>query len=157
MSYELCMGEEEKVYNRAIRFVSIRPRSEKEIHLWFRRKKIASNVIDKVFNQLKNVGFVDEAAFVLWWVDQRLSFRPKSLRVIRLELLNKGVTREIIDDVLESSDIPPEIETARELVKKFEGRLRNLDTEKRKEKLIANLSRRGFEWEVIRKLVDLDE
>lgn len=148
------LSDEERVYSRALRFVSIRPRSEKEIRFWFKRKRISSGVVEKVFNQLERAGFVGDKAFASWWIEQRLAFRPKSLRVIKLELLSKGVSREIIDEVLASSDISSELETARELVKKFEGRLGNLDTEKRKEKLVANLSRRGFDWEVIRKLVD---
>ena len=151
------LSDEERVYGRALRFVSIRPRSQKEIRFWFKRKRIASGVVQRVFNQLERAGFVDDKAFASWWVEQRLAFRPKALRLIKLELLSKGVAREIIDEVLAISDVPSELETARELVKKFEGRLGNLGPKKRKEKLIANLSRRGFGWEVIRKLVDLDK
>lgn len=150
------LGDEERVYNRAIRFVSIRPRSEKEIRLWFKRKKIPSDVTGKVFNQLKSAGFVDDRAFVLWWVDQRIAFRPKSLRVIKLELLDKGVSREVIDEVLANSQMPSEFETASELKKRLDARLGNLSSDKRRERLIAFLARRGFDWEVIRKLVDLN-
>src|SRR3989338_8918908 len=100
------LSDEERVYGRALRFVSIRPRSQKEIRFWFKRKRIASGVVQRVFNQLERAGFVDDKAFASWWVEQRLAFRPKALRLIKLELLSKGVAREIIDEVLAISDVP---------------------------------------------------
>lgn len=154
--------EEEKIYNKVLRFATLRPRSEKEIKFWFKRKRVYFSqnklvypeVAEGVFNRLKSLGLVDDAAFAKWWVDQRLTFRPKSQRVLSMELSQKGVNREIIDQALEVVD---DKSVASNLARGRLTKLMHLPPEVRQKKLSDFLARRGFSWEVIKKVVDLND
>ncbi|MBI4033198.1 MAG: regulatory protein RecX [Candidatus Blackburnbacteria bacterium] len=148
-------SDEEKVYNKILRFATLRPRSEKEINVWFKRKKIPTKLHERVFNRLKNLGLVDDKAFASWWIEQRLTFRPKGRRAIFFELRQKGVSEDIIEDVLGTIGFPQEVELARDLVAKKLPRFKDFPVEEKKKKLVGLLVRRGFSWETIRKAVDV--
>lgn len=144
-------AEEEKIYNRVLRFATLRPRSEKEITYWFQRKKVPQDLREGCFNRLKSIGLVDDIAFAKWWIDQRLTFRPKSRRALFVELRQKGVDRKIIEQALEVVD---DKSIASSLKRRRLLRLTHLPVEIRQRKLSDFLARRGFSWETIKAVVD---
>lgn len=148
---------EERVYGNAINFVTMRARSEKEIKLWFKRKKIDTNTETEIFNRLKSINLVDDKKFAAWWVEQRLTFRPKSRRALRMELKQKGVSEEIIDEALKDPDLTSEKETAKDLLSKNTKKFARYPEKERKKKMIGFLGRRGFSWEIIKKAIEIDE
>ncbi|MAG59577.1 hypothetical protein CMO96_02190 [Candidatus Woesebacteria bacterium] len=145
-------AEEEKVYNKVLRFVTSRPHSEYEIKLWFRRKKVNPEQVERVFDRLKNLDMVDDKVFARWWIEQRLTFRPKSQRALIVELRQKGVEREVIEDVLANVEFN-EVEVAQKVAEKQKGRLKNLPQDLRNRKLSEYLARRGFSWEVVKQIL----
>lgn len=146
-------AEEGKVYNHVLRFATLRPRSEKEIKLWFRRKKVLPAVGEAVFNRLKNLDLVDDEKFAKWWAEQRAEFRQKSRRMLSMELRQKGVSRDVIEKVLAEVDIPDEIALARKAAEKKLRTLRG-DFEEQRKKLSEFLARRGFNWSTIKQVID---
>lgn len=146
-------AEEEKVYNRVLRFATTRPRSEKEVRDWFKRKKVLPSVIEPVFNRLKSLSLVNDEEFARWWVQQRAEFRQKSRRVLGLELRQKGVAREISEKVLENADIPKEVDLAKKAATKKLRTLRG-DLNENKKKLSDFLARRGFSWDTVKTVVE---
>ncbi len=142
---------EDKIYNRVLRFATLRPRSEKEIKFWFQRKKVPQDIQNDVFNRLKNAHFVDDTEFAKWWVDQRLTFRPKSKRALSIELSQKGVDREIISQALEAVD---DKAVASVLAKRRLMRLADYPPDVQRQKVSDFLARRGFSWETIREVVE---
>lgn len=144
----------EKIYGRALRFTSLRPRSEKEIKLWFKRKNIDSPLTEEVFNKLKNIRLIDDETFAKWWVGQRREFRPRSKMALISELKQKGIVREIIDKVLREIDTSSELEFAKRVALKKLRVLSGLPFDKKKKKLFGFLGRRGFSWETANKTID---
>lgn len=149
--------QEEKIYNKVVRFATFRPRSEHEINLWFKRKNISTTLTERVFNRLKNLGLVNDKAFSEWWIEQRVTFRPKARRALFFELRQKGVGKDVIESALATMDFPQEAVLALALVAKRLPRLKDLPIEERKKKLVGFLSRRGFSWETIKKAVDVGD
>ena len=54
------MGDFEKFYNIALRFLAYRPRSEKEVRDYLTRKKNESSIIERVIVKLREQKFVDD-------------------------------------------------------------------------------------------------
>lgn len=144
---------EEKIFLRAIEFGMRRPRSEREFNLWFRRKKVEESLQGETLQKLTNLGLVNDLAFAKWWVEQRSFFRPKSRRVLKLELAQKGISREIIDEVLQDKELPSEDEQILKIAQKRWERLKNLEPRTRKQKLSEFLARRGFSWDNIKEAI----
>ena len=147
---KISESSSEAVYNKALRFATLRPRSEHEISLWFKRKNISTIMSSQVFNRLKNLGLVNDKAFSEWWIDQRVTFRPKGRKALFFELRQKGVARDTIESVLKNVEVPSETALAAELVAKKLSRFKDLPEEERKKKLVRFLARRGFSWDIIK-------
>jgi regulatory protein len=144
-------GEEDKAYNRALNYLSYRPRSRREIDRYLQERGVPQEQIDAVVGRLERVGFLDDEAFARFWVENRERFRPRGLHALRYELRVKGVSGEIIDRVLETVDAA---ESAYRSAEKKARQLRSLDQQTFYRKMIGFLSRRGFAYEVAREATD---
>ncbi len=161
----------EKLLNAAFRFVSYRPRSEKEVRDFLRKKltqwKISATLTtDKVIERLREYGYLDDKKFTSWWIEQRNTFKPKGQRLLKQELLHKGISRALIDEELAfgsdnvNSDrrqnrlLLSEKELARQAVQKKLDRWRILPTIDRKKKVFGFLTRRGFSSDTISGVID---
>ena len=143
----------DKLLQKAIKFISIRPRSQKEILSYLQRKSSKNQEKQKiVLRELLNLGLVDDEAFVDWWLEQRATFRPKGKRALKMELRFKGIERDLIERSL-AEKVDEEALAKKSALKKMFS-LKGLPPEAQKEKLIGFLSRRGFSWEIIRKTLD---
>jgi len=149
------MGDFEKFYNVALRFLSYRPRSEKEARDNFKRKKAEPSVIEKIIAKLKEQKFINDEEFAKWWIEQRTSFKPRSLRLIKIELRQKGISQEVIQEVINDSRLMiNDLEQAKKLVEKRIERVQNLSKQEIYQKLGGFLARRGFDYETIKQSID---
>jgi len=91
-------------FNAALHYLSYRPRSEAEIRQRLYRHGFGDDEVNKVVRDLKEQKLIDDAAFARYWRDNRLSFNPRSGRLIKDELRGKGVALEIADEVTRGLD-----------------------------------------------------
>ena len=145
-------GEFQKTSDKLINYCILRPRSKKEIELWMRRKKVHESMYKDLLNKLKRLDLLDDEKFAMWWVKQRLEFRNKSKRELILELRIKGIDKNTIDDVLANTNIDDE-SAAKKLIKKNKYKWERYEKKKRVQKTSEYLARKGFSWEIIKKVV----
>ena len=145
-------AEFQKVYDKILRFASIRPRSEKEFHSWLNKHRVHKSFQEDLFNRLKRLDFLNDKKFAIWWIDQRTQFRPKSKRILSQELKIKGVDREIIDEVLQEAHVD-EFTAAKRILEKKKYMWERLKGFEKRVKISNFLSRKGYSWETIRKVV----
>lgn len=144
-------GDQDKAYNRALDYLSYRPRSRREIELYLQKRGVPEDQIEAIIGRLEHAGLLDDEAFAHFWVENRERFRPRGLRALRYELRNKGVSDEIIDLALESVDAQ---ESAYRSAAKKARQLSDQDQRTFYRKMIDYLSRRGFAYEVSREVTD---
>jgi len=140
----------QKMLDRTLRLISRRPRSEKEIRDYLKKKKATSKLSQKLIKKLKKLGQLDDQTFAFWWVEQRTAFRPRGKFGLIMELRQKGIDQEMIDKAIEPIN---ELPLAEKTAKRKAKILKNLPKEKVYQKLSAFLARRGFSWETIKKVV----
>ena len=143
----------QKTLDKLLRFVTIRPRSEKEIRLWLKKYKIHESLFKELFNRLKRLDLIDDEKFARWWVEQRMSFRPKSKRDLNNELRIKGLNKNIIEDVLSEIEID-EIKIAKKLLEKKKYKWEKLPKFEARKKMGDFLARKGFTWDKVKKAID---
>ncbi|OGM16583.1 hypothetical protein A2V56_04610, partial [Candidatus Woesebacteria bacterium RBG_19FT_COMBO_42_9] len=144
-------AEFQKTYDKLLRFAMVRPRSEKEITDYFRRKKVHESLQEKLLEKIKHLELIDDEKFAKWWVEQRLAFKPKSQRIMIYELRIKGIAKDIIDKVLGETVIDEE-KMAQELLEKKAYRWKNFEPRIRRQKKSQYLAGKGFSWDVIEKV-----
>jgi regulatory protein len=128
-------------------YLSYRPRSEGEIRQWLRKRGFTNEVAETAITKLREQNLSDDLTFAQFWKDNRLSFRPKSKRLIKKELWDKKVAAEIIEQV--TQDIDDE-EIAYKLGSSRLLALAHLDYPDFYRRLSSYLRYRGFNYQVIR-------
>lgn len=146
-------AEFSKTLNNLLRFAMLRPRSKKEINLWLYRKKVPDSLHKKLFSRLKHLELLDDAKFTNWWIDQRMSFRPRSIRQLTYELRQKGIESSLIKKVIEKKKIN-ELDICGELIQKNKYKWRRFEKEEKRRKVQAYLARKGFPWATIQKAIN---
>jgi regulatory protein len=90
----------------AARFLATRPRSRREVERRLERAGATPEVVAATIGRLERLGFVDDAAFVRWWLDQRDRHAPRGRRMVEAELRQRGVAREAIEELRATWDDP---------------------------------------------------
>lgn len=154
-------GPTGSAYDAAVRFLGHRPRSVSEIHRHLRGKKFDDEAVAAAIDKLRAQRYVDDDAFARYWLEQRERFRPRGDRGIRMELAQKGVSRDVIDVVLGERAPDADIEQAKKALTRAMTRWATLTAPERKRKIHTFLAARGFGYgtieEVIRANVEEDE
>lgn len=138
-----------KLYQRTLEWVLVRPRSVRETNDYLYKKifekKLDKNYIDRIIEKLKDKKYLDDYKFCEYYVENRFSKKGISLKRLKMELLKKGVLKDVIDEVLADSDRNDEEELKKMIAKK---RAKYDD-----EKLTQYLCRQGFQYDLVRELV----
>ncbi|MEM7530744.1 MAG: RecX family transcriptional regulator [Chloroflexota bacterium] len=131
----------ERAYERAIRFLSYRPRSQREVEQNLREHDVPPAVIDATIQRLLERRYVDDVAFAQFWIENRERFRPRSARALRYELRQKGIDNDVIEEVL--AEIDEELSAWAAIEPKLSNWSR-YDEETFMKKAMGFLGRRGF-------------
>lgn len=143
--------EEERAYQRALRYLSRRPHAEREIRDKLSRNRIPSDICDRVIERLRNASLVDDHAFAEAWVENRRLHRPRGAKALRHELKQKGVSSAAIEAALLDFD---DEQAAWEAGRKAVRRYRSLPVETANKRLQGYLTRRGFSYQITRRVVN---
>jgi len=144
-------------YNLALKFLARRPRSEREVKDYLKKKKVPDEQIEMILSKLREQKFVNDYEFATWWIEQRTRFRPKGRRVIEIELQQKGISREIVKELRiknHESRGSDEKELARNLIQKRIAKYKELSRQELYQKLGGFLARRGFDLDIIKICID---
>ncbi len=145
------LSADDKIYNQVLRYIAIRVRSEWEISTYLKRKGVGPEVAEQIFAKLQAISMIDDRAFARSWVGNRRLLKPTSKRRLQLELRQKHINQDIIDEVL-SKDATDEIIVLKELIARKRKQAKYQDTQK----LMAYLSRQGFSYGDIKDALSTD-
>lgn len=138
-------SEIEGAYEKALSLLSRQKYTKKAITDKLKAKGYEAEIIDVVVGKLKEYGYICDTAFATSFVNCNNS---KSKRMLEVNLLQKGISREIIKQVLdENITLESEREKCTEATNKYmKNKEMNDSTIK---KLKAHLLYKGFSFEDI--------
>jgi len=142
----------EDAYDRALHYLADRPRSAWEVRQYLRKHDLNEEEQAAVLGRLARAGLVNDREFAQFWVENRTAYRPRGRRALRAELRQKGIATEVIEDAVSSVD---EDAAALALAEARAGRLSHLDRQTFRQRLYGYLQRRGFAYDVCRRVTDL--
>lgn len=146
----------EKVYG----LLNVRNRSEREVRDYLKRvsfkrkvkeqEEISETSIELLIQKLKQKGLISDDSFAKDWVAARI--KKKGKIAIKLELIQKGISKEIIDQVLENTTDDQKVAEA--LLEKKSRFWKSLPRDEFKKKASDLLLRRGFNYEGVKEIVE---
>ena len=138
--------EEEKLFQTALRYLAVRPRSVREMKQYLAKKSPDRKRIARIINRLNRCRYLDDEAFARMFIENRKRHNPKSRFALTHELNQKGVSSWIIDDLLGDFD---DVATACLALNARFRQWRHLDPETRRKKAVNYLRYRGFGYEAV--------
>jgi len=143
--------EREVVYQKALHFLSFRPRSSREVQDNLQRRGIAAELVEETIARLQADKLLDDQAFSRAWVENRNTFRPRSKSALRMELRRKGISDELIQSTLDEQvdEEALALEAARKQARRYAG----LEWPDFRRKLGEFLARRGFSYTILAPVV----
>src|SRR6266851_2798322 len=151
---ELRQGEDlQQAVDRALNYLSFRPRSREEVRRYLRRKETPPEIIEAALARLDRLDFVNDRAFAEFWIETRGQFNPRGAHALKNELRMKGVEREVVDELVD--DEQDEERALRAGRKKAMSLVNvpNMDYARFRNRLGPFLQRRGFGYDVTTRTV----
>ena len=140
----------ERAFQQAMLFLSYRARSEAEIRQNLRKHEIPQPVVEHTLERLRQDGLANDHQFARVWVENRSTFRPRSRRMMTMELRQKGLAEEAVSSAVEQVD---DEALAYQAAHKKAARWEGLEWNQFRKKLSDFLARRGFSYSVIAPVV----
>ncbi len=137
---------------KTINYLSLRIRSEKEVLLKLTTDGYSKETAEKVTDELKSMGYINDRLFAQKFVYDRSKLKPMSKKMLAAELQHKGVSSDIISEIINDMDID-EFSVAEGLVRKKFGKY-NLKDEKIIKRIYSFLHHRGYDFEFIQQLIN---
>ena len=147
----IAKEQEIEAHESAIRLLSFRARSVKELKERLQKKGLSIEIINKEIDRLHNVGLLNDLEFAKLWVADRGKGRaPRSRQVLKFELRQHGIKDSILEKILDEID---DNENALQLARKKARSLTETEKNVFQKKIYANLKRKGFDYETIQRSV----
>ncbi|MGV1035881.1 MAG: regulatory protein RecX [Candidatus Nanopelagicales bacterium] len=143
----------------ALRALDNAPKTRNQLAELLESRGIPDDAAAAVLDRFEEVRLIDDALFAQMWVRSRHSTRGLARRVLKHELLAKGVSQEDIDVALEQIDDESERVASEDLARRKIRSMSRLERSAIKRRLLAVLVRRGYSSSVASKAVEvvLDE
>ena len=139
-----------KAFNKCADLLSRRDHSIKEL-----RDKLLRTVdeasADKAIDKFIEMGYLDDEKFARALAEHLYDTKHYSDSHVKQELYQRGISRDIINDIVESAENDP-VESVMTIInKKY---LNKLNMEGGREKVIAAMVRKGFSYSDIKSALD---
>ena len=132
-------------HESAIRLLSYRARSEREVRSRLAQRGIGADIIAEELQRLRAAGLLDDEAFAKMWVQERVQLAPRGERLLRNELRAKGISADSID--VATGDVDDHA-TALSLARTRARKLSSASYDEFRRKVGGLLRRKGFDYVV---------
>jgi regulatory protein len=143
------LSENSLVILKCYNYLSYRLRSTWEMETYLKRKGYSAQIISETIKYLADRKLIDDLEFANRWIDNRLLLKPTSINILRLELKQKRIKLEIINQAIASHEID-ELEVINQVITKKRQQSKYLDNLK----LMQFLARKGFSYDLIKQALN---
>jgi regulatory protein len=148
----LLEEEQAKANDQALRFLTYRQRSKKEIIDKLKKNGFSENIIENTLLYLKEYNLINDLEFAESFAKDKINLNGFGPKRIKYDLYKKGISNDIIQKVLEE-DKDDEYSRALELGKKKLTSYKNDDKNAKYRKLGGFLQRKGYSYECVSKVL----
>jgi regulatory protein len=141
-----------QAYTLGLRYLGVKPRTRNQIKQYLQRKDIEEQYIEHALDRLENENLVDDEEYAKQFALSRMNSGLKGRLMIRQELQQRGVPKELAAAALSGVDESSELAAAQKLADKKNRSLKG-ELRARKNKLTGFLLRRGFPSHIVREVI----
>ncbi len=137
--------------NAAVKYLSLKLRTSFELKEKLRELGYEEATINKVINDLTEIDYINDYKYAVKYITEKTKLKPKSIKLLAMELDYKGIPDDIINSVIEELS-PDDDEVALGLLKKRYSKFKEFD-EILIKKMKSYLAGKGFNYNQISKAI----
>jgi len=146
------LSADDKLYNQALRYVAMRPRTQWDVETYLTRKGGSPSLIEQIVNKLIKVDLINDKKYARAFVADRRLLRPASRRKLVAELKKRHVPSEFIEQA-----VGGEKENDRAALMDIVAKKRRQTKYQDDTKLMQYLARQGFGYDDIKTALNKEE
>lgn len=133
-------SELSKVYDRALYYLQYGPRTVMQMHKYLMQKGFLKEHVDIAIDKLQSMNYLNDLDYSLSFISTRQKLKPRSVAVLKKELLLRGVNKETMElAIAQSEDVDNELAIKTIIEKKIKQK-----KYQDKNKMLQYLSQQGF-------------
>ncbi|MBR2579154.1 MAG: RecX family transcriptional regulator, partial [Clostridia bacterium] len=106
---------------------------------------------EKVAEKMQSLGLIDDRSFAVSYASELFSKKLHSVSKVKYELSKKGISNDIIEEIIE--EISPD--ERQNIEKIFEKKHFDINDEKNFRRTVAYCQRLGYSWNDIKSVINL--
>lgn len=138
-----------EIYNLAIKFISVKMRSKKEIEAYLIKKECDEKLINEIVSKLESNGLINELIYLEAYINDSVNLKNIGPYKIKEELIKLGFDEDLIDKYLRT--INPDVWNGKisKYINKLKNSHKNYSNNILKQKILNDLYIKGFDKELI--------
>lgn len=144
--------EYQKARNYIVRYLSMQSASSNDFQRLFSERFVSQENADKVISEFQTMGYINDAEWLESFVRSQLA-RKTGPKMIEYKLRNKGFSEELIEELLERCCTEETQEDRLRTILQTKYKNKDLTDYNEKQKVIAALARKGFDFELIIRII----
>jgi len=151
-------GDNEKAYNRALKFLRYRARSADEIKEKLKQAGFSRVSVEAALRKLVSLSLLNDESFARNWASSRIGQRGYGPVRVARELASKGISKPVVDRILQEAfaQVSDIVENAKALLHKRFGSS-DLTAPRNRRRAADFLQRRGYPVSVILEVLGQDD
>jgi regulatory protein len=139
----------------ALKYLSYKPRSKKEIEKKLKLLKLSDNSINEVINWLESIKYLNDDHYSKMFIESKTIRKPIGKRLLTQKLLQTGVEKELAEqNIAELYPEEKEHSAAALVLKRYSKKVKAKDENEKKRKCIQYLLSKGFGYDMIKEVMN---
>ena len=143
-----------EAYYKALEYIKIKLRTEKEIETYLKKHDFSNEVIEKITDKLNKDGYLNQKVYAEAYINDQINLKTVGPLKIKQELEKLGIEESIINQKLENYSKEQQLEKIQKLVEKEINLNTNKSSYMLKNKILVNLLNKGFYKDDILEVLD---
>ncbi|MEW9697645.1 RecX family transcriptional regulator [Paenibacillus sp. SI8] len=144
--------ERNNAYMKALNMIGRRPHSTNEVRRKLKEQGFELPIVEWVCERLSQQNYINDEEFAKMWTENRIQSQRKGRNLVRQELRQKGIHKEVVHRALETINPEDEVQGALKMAQS-KWKITSGKTIDRKRKTAAFLMRRGYTGSVVNQVL----
>lgn len=142
------------IYNKTVKYILKRRRSEKEVRVYLNKFNINNNKINNMIIKLKGIKLIDDIEYSKAYINDKIYLDKIGINKIKKDLLEQNISEDIISNCLkeiDTSEIKDNLEKI--ILKKIKSNSK-YSNNYLKQKILVDMTRKGYSKSDIINIID---
>ncbi len=138
-----------EVYNVALKYISIKLRSKKELIIYLENKSFSADLIDRAIERLEAHGYLNETVYIEAFINDSVNLKNDGPYKIKSNLINMGICENLIDKHINEIESDVWKDKIRKHICKAVNLNKKYSSGILKQKIMYDLYIKGYDREII--------